>query len=422
MKGKQLGILLVLVVVLGGLGIIVHNHESNTDRGGNASMGQKLLGNNFPLNDVAHIGIKQASNECNLVKKDNLWCVSERGNYPANYSEIAEFLLKAQDIKITQSETVGPSQLPRLALVSGQGTNSALTLEFKDKSDKPIKTLLLGKKHMKKSDRPSPYGDMGEEGYPDGRYVKVGDSDNVAVISDALANIEPKPENWLNKDFFKVEKVRSIAVDFPVATNSWKISRESETGEWKLADAKPNEQLDSSKTSSLSNPLSSPSFQDVAVGAKPEALGLDKPTTVTLDTFENFTYNIKVGQKTNDNYPLMLTVAAQIPKERTAGKDEKAEDKAKLDKEFQDKNKKLQEKLDQEKAYEKWTYLVSTWTLDSVLKERSQLMAEKKEEPKKDDNKADASTNATTTADAKVIAPENIPPGPPAPAEASPKK
>src|SRR5213075_2206811 len=117
------------------------------------------------------------------------------------------------------------------------------------------------------------------EGFPDGRYVKVGtDSENVSVISDALANIEPRPEQWLNKDFFKVEKAKSVAVNFPNATNSWKLTRESETGEWKLADAKPTEQLDSSKASGVANPLSSPSFADVATKTKPEELGLDKPT------------------------------------------------------------------------------------------------------------------------------------------------
>jgi hypothetical protein len=212
-------------------------------------------------------------------------------------------------------------------------------------------------------------------------------SDIVAVISDPLSNIEPKPENWLNKDFFKVEKVKTVAVNFPEATNSWKLSRETEAGEWKLADAKPNEQLDSSKTSSVSNPLSSPSFTDVDTSSKPEQLGLDKPTVVTLDTFDNFTYTLKVGQKTNDNYPLLVGVAAQLPKERTPGKEEKPEDKDKLDKQFKEQQKKLEEKLAQEQAFQNWTYLVSSWTLEPLLKNRAQLLVEKKEEPKKDEQK-----------------------------------
>ena len=108
------------------------------------------------------------------------------------------------------------------------------------------------------------------------------------------------------------------------------------------------------------------------------------PAPATIETFDNFTYTLKVGQKINDNFPVSLTVAAQIPKERVAGKDEKPEDKTRLDKEFKDKQQKLEEKLAQEKSYEKRIYLVSSWTLDSLLKERSQLLAEKKDESKKD--------------------------------------
>jgi len=354
MNRKQLLILLVLVLVLGGLGLLLHKKQADSFTAtGNSNVGQKLLGT-FPVNDVAHIEMKQGTNNLNLAKKDNLWRVGERKDYPANYSQIAEFLLKAQDLKVVQSEEVGPSQLPRLWLAPGNGTNAALVVDFKDKSDKTLKSLLLGKKHMKKSDRPSPYGEMGEEGWPDGRYVKLGDSPNVAVISEALVNIEPKPDQWLNKDFFKVEKVR------------------------------PNEQLDSTKTSGLNNALSSPTFNDVATSATPEQLGLDKPTVLTLDTFEDFTYSLKVGQKTNDIYAMTVAVSAQLPKERTPGKDEKPEEKDKLDKEFKEKQKKVEEKLEQEKAYGKWTYLVSSWTLDPVLKERSQLL---KEEPKKDQAK-----------------------------------
>ena len=402
MNRKQLGILLVLVIVLGGAGILLRKRQNASWDSGNAAIGKKLLGD-FPVNDVAHIVLKEGTNEVNLAKKDDLWRVRERNDYPANYSEISDFLLKARELKITQTDKVGPSQLSRYGLVTGAATNAAMSVEFKDQADKSLVSLLLGKKHMKKSDRPNPYGgEMGEEGWPDGRYVKAGtDSENVVLISEPLANIEPKPENWLNKDFFHVEKVKSVAVAFPAATNSWKLSRETESGEWKLADAKPTEKLDTSKASSVANPLGSPAFVDVSTKAKPEELGLDKPTTITVNTFDHFTYTLKVGPKTNDNFPLTVAVSADLPKERTAGKDEKAEDKDKLDKEFKEQQKKLEEKLAQEKSYDKWIYLVSTWTVDPLLKERSQLLVEKKEEPKKDEAKP---------AESKVEVPDIKPP------------
>jgi hypothetical protein len=262
-------------------------------------------------------------------------------------------------------------------LTADQGTNSATVIDFKDSADKSLRTLLLGKKHMRKSGRAAPqFGDMGggDEGYPDGRYVKLASDQNVCIISEPLANIEPKPEQWLNKDFFKVEKIRAIAVTFPVETNSWKLSRETETGEWKLADAKPGEQLDAGKTSSLNSALSSPSFNDVATGTKPEQLGLDKPTLVSLETFDNFTYSFKLGPKTNDNVPLTLNVAAQLSKERVPAKDEKPEDKARLDQEFQVKQKQLRDKLEKEQKLQDRPYLMAKGAIEQLLKDRGTLM------------------------------------------------
>jgi hypothetical protein len=170
-------------------------------------------------------------------------------------------------------------------------------------------------------------------------------------------------------------------VTYPAAeTNSWSISRETETGEWKLADAKPGEQLDVSKAGATANPFNFPSFSDIAANSKPEEFGLDKPTLITLTTFDDFTYNIRAGQKVSEFYPITVAVTAAVAKDRVPGKDEKPEDKDKLDKEFKEKQKKLEDKLAQEQTFEKWIYLVSNWSLEPVLKTRAQLMVEKKED------------------------------------------
>src|SRR5947207_1744799 len=131
MNRKQFTLLLVLLVVLCGAGLIIHHRSQTSWQTGNQNMGQKLLGD-FPVNDITHIAIKQGTNELNLIKKDDIWRVQERNNYPANYSEISGFLLKARDLKIVQSEKVGASQLPKLSLAPGQGTNSPMVVDFKD--------------------------------------------------------------------------------------------------------------------------------------------------------------------------------------------------------------------------------------------------------------------------------------------------
>jgi len=388
MNRKQLTLLIVAAVVLGGLGWLAWKKQQTPYVESMAQMGQQLFPN-FPINDVERVTVKVSTNELNLLKKDDIWTIAERGNYPANWNNISDFLRKINDLKVTKPVKVGPSRLAPLGLVApAQG---GTLVEFKDKSGKTLQTLMLGAQHKREaSAEASPFGGGGA--FPDGRYVMVGtNAQTVALVTEPFSNIDGKPEDWLNKDWFKVEKIKSISVVTTNATNNWKLTRESETGEWKLADAKPGESLDTGKSGGVTSAFSYPSFNDVSSSAA-SATGLDKPAvTATIETFDGHVYTAKIGGKSGDeNYHFQIAASGNFVKERTPGKDEKPEDKEKLDKEFKDALAKKEEKLKNEKAFEKWTYVVSKWTVDPILKERKDLLAEKKEEPKKDAAKTDA--------------------------------
>ena len=98
---------------------------------------------------------------------------------------------------------------------------------------------------------------------------------------------------------------------------------------------------------------------------------------------------MNVGAKQDQNYPLTLTIVANVPKERIPAKDEKPEDKPKADQAWKTRQTQLEDKLKQAKQYENWTYLVASWSVDPILKQRKDLLVEKKDEPKPAD-KSDA--------------------------------
>jgi len=382
MNLKQLGILLILVIVLGGAGLALYKNQNAAWRSGGGEAGGKLLGN-LPVNDITRISIRQGDDAVDLVRTNDEWRVRQRDDYPANFGQISEFLRKALEWKIVQSETAGPAQLARLQLAPpGQGTNSAMVVEFDGSNGKPLQTLWVGKAHMKEA----PPGEQGygQEGWPDGRYVRTGHSDTVAIISDPLDQVQPKPSDWLDKDFLRVDKAKSVEVDFPENTNSWKLTRETESGPWKLADAKSGDELDSSAAGEISSPLSSVSVTDVLPGGKLMGSPTNPITLVKIETFDGFGYTVQVGRKVGQDYPLTETVTARISDRRVPGKGEKPADKAKLDQEFKTQRDKLEAKLKQEEGYENWTYLVPSWSIDPLLKHRAQLLAAKKEPSKKE--------------------------------------
>ena len=376
MNRKQFLILLVLVVVIGAAGLMVRQNSKASWETAGTAIGQKLLPN-LAVNDIAQITIKSGATELNLAKRENVWRVRERNDYAANFSQLSELLLKFADLKVAQSEEIGASQLGRFELLPpGSAPNTGTLIEFKDTTGKTLNTVLLGKTHMKKPTGNSQMGGMGDEGWPDGRYVMTGvGAKSLSLISDALDTVQPKPESWLAKDFISIEKPRSIAVQFPVATNSWKLSRASETNDWQLTDAKADEKLDSTKISSVTSPFSSPSFNDVAVAGSNSQTNL---TLLTVETFDGFNYVGKIGPKQNENYPVDFTVTATLPTERVAGKDEKPKEKTKLDKEFKDRQAKLAEKLAKEKQFAGWVYQLPTYTVDELIKTRGQLLVEAK--------------------------------------------
>ena len=381
MNRKQLTLLIVFGVVLGGLGYYVYNkNQSSYERGSGSEDGQKLLGGvpQSAINDIAQITIKQTTNEVNLARQGEQWTVKDRAGYPANFGTISDMVRKFWDLKITRQVSVGPSRLPQLKLTKAEGT----LVDLKDDKGKSIASLTLGLQSSKEAREDSQFGGGS---FPNGRYVMRGDDmKTVALVSDPLSNVEPKTEDWLSKDWFKVERLKSVSVVTTNATNNWKLARETDSGEWNFTDGKPGEAADHGKAGALNWLLSTPTFNDVIVDPKPEKTGLDKPVSATLETFDGFIYTVKVGKTAEgeENYAVQMSVAANLPKERAAVKDEKPEVKTKLDKDFADNRPKLEEKLKNEKAFEKWTYLVTKYQIDNLLKERKDFIADKKEEPK----------------------------------------
>jgi hypothetical protein len=404
MNRKQLTILIVVGIVLGGLGWLAWQKQQTPFKESMTQVGEQLFPN-FPINDVDRVTIRVSTNELNLLRKEDIWTIAERGNYPANWNNIGDFLRKIYDLKVAKPVKISAARLGPLQLLPAE--KGGTVVEFKDKNGKVLKSLTLGAQHKREAGNDSPFGGGS---WPDGRYVMVGtNSQTVALVQEPFSNVDAKPEDWLNKDWFKVEKLKSISVVTTNATNNWKIARESESGEWKLVDAKPGESIDTSKSGGVTTAFSYPSFNDIVTNASPAVTGLDKPTvTATLETFDGHVYTAKVGNKVGDDtYYFQIATAGNFSKERTPGKDEKPEDKEKLDKEFKEKGAKSEEKLKNEKAYEKWTYIVSKWTVEPLLKERKDLLAEKKEEPKKEEPKKEEPK--------KEEPKKQEPPAPPAP-------
>ena len=107
--------------------------------------------------------------------------------------------------------------------------------------------------------------------------------------------------------------------------------------------------LDLQKAYDASSALYSLQVADAAPGVTDADAGLDKPTTVRAETFEGWTYELKIGKPAPDNrYYSRSSVTGVVPEARKALGDEKAEDKEKADKVFAEQKELLAAKLARE--------------------------------------------------------------------------
>ena len=381
MNSKQFINILIVVAVIGTIGFFLKNSREKSWKDSASGGGEKVVGEDFDVNAVAGITIKNSDGQLNVAKVGDAWVVKERGGYAAKFTTIVDFVRKFGELKVIQKQPIGASAFARMEVNEPDSDEGAGTLvELKDKDGKALKSLILGKQVMKKAESNSPFGG-GDHAV--GRWVlNPADKENILTISETFSDADTDAGDWLDKDFFAVENLKSIAVTSSTNDNTWTVNREKFDGDWKLAGLKKDEEADSAKMSSIGNPLNSPSFQDVVTDKKDDELGLDKAVKVAMTTFDGFKYDLQIGNPTEDNdYPIKVTVSAALADKRTPGADEKDEDKEKLEKEFAEKQQKLKEKLETETGYTKWTYMVSKWTVDAFFKKRSEFIkAEEAEE------------------------------------------
>ena len=347
MNRKQFCLVLLALAIIGGAGLVLLKHNRNSWETHEAKVGDKVLPA-FPINNVARIHVRGDS-DFTVARTNGLWCVLERNNYPADFALISDLLMKLRDLKVMQSDIVGPSQLGRLGLEPpGKSARSGLLLEFKDERGQLIASLLAGKKH----DRPqNPSEPMGLHGLFDARYVLLpSDPQNILLTSDELAAATPETGAWLKKDFFKVENIKRIAVRAARANNSWEISREAESSPWVLANAGADEALDQKVAAEISEILAFPTFADVV--PKAAYFEAEKATLVTITT-ENLLYTFHVGEKNSDGNRMFKVDIAP----NASAADSKA----------------AQAQLAVGKALAPWVFSVNTW-IDIVMRDRSQLL------------------------------------------------
>ena len=353
MNARVAIILVLLLAVLGG-GALLYQQQERARRPSNVgSLGQVLL-KDLKAADIASIRIAEGKDLLTLERKDERWSIAERGSFPADFQRVRDFVLKAIELKAGQSEPIGEKDRARLAL-----DESGTTVEFRGADGKPLRSLIVGKKYFKREvDNPA-------KALGDGRFVLLpADPKTVYIVADPLVQATAKTSEWIDRGAFQVEKVRTLEVKHP-GGGGYRIERNADNADWRLAGAKPGEKLEVTRANAASYSLSLLDLADV-LPKDTKDTGLDKPTEIVATTLDGLTYNIKVGGLKGDNHFVTFTSTGSV----------------KPDPKDAERIKKLEERQPREKMLQNYVLLVPKGRLEDTLRKRAEFL-EKKDERKK---------------------------------------
>jgi hypothetical protein len=368
MKRKQVYLLLGIALILVIAGTIFQMRQSSTWKGESSN---RQIYSNLAVNDVTKVRVQAGKENLSLQTSGDGWQVAERYGYPADFAKIRELLRSIWELKYVRALEVGPSQFGRLQLLPpGQGDQSGTEIDLLSNGDKKVATLILGKKPSSSESAPG-----------SGRFaLNPEKKEQVYLIDETFPSLDPlNPSNWLNKQFIDTQKVRSVVRGNVGNAVGWKVSRKDEHADWELQDAAANESLEKENA----NPLSSLSIslQDVRPENTPVSeTGLQQPLVVELETFEGFHYRLEIGGAgPEQTHFLRVKVSANLTETRTPQANETPEEKTKKDAEFTKQLEEWKIRLASEQKLEHWVFLVSDWSLDPLLKARTDFV--KKAEP-----------------------------------------
>jgi uncharacterized protein DUF4340 len=343
-------ILVVMLAVLGG-GALLYQYQERMRRPANVGTLGRVLLKDLKAADVAAIRIVEPKSTLTVQQKNDRWVIAERGDFPADVAKVREFVLQALTLKVGQSEPIGDKDRARLN-VDDSGTQ----VEFAGADGKALSKLIVGKKYFKREvDNP-------EKARADGRFVALpGEPKMVYIVSDPLGQATTRSSEWIDKRSFQVEKVKTLEVRYPEG-GSYRIERNGDNADWRLAGARPDEKLDVTRANAASYSLSMLELADVA----PKGTALEQPVTIQATTLDGLAYTIRVGKLQGDNYPVGFSSSG------TLRKDDKDAERLK----------KVEERLPREKLLSDYVLLIPKSRLEDTLKKRAELL-EKKDPGKK---------------------------------------
>lgn len=370
MSARLLGILVAVLLVLGGAALWLYQQDRANQAPATATLGDPLL-KDLQAANIASIRITEPGAALTLRREGARWVIAERGDFPADFARVRNFVVDALALKIGQSERIGTADRIRLQLNEPSAPEGGGTLvEFAAADGKPLARVIVGTKYFKrKPDDP-------KTAQGDGRFVLRPEAAHTAIIvADPLEQAGAKSALWIERKALAAEEPVSIDVRHADG-DRWRLERTPGAKDaWRLANATPGEKLTETTVLSVVAAASGLDLADVvAKDPQREAKALAKATEVTVVTRDGLTYTLKVGDAEDQKRYALGAIEGTLPDARKPVEGEKPEDAAARDKAFAARLAGIRARMPDARTLAKHALLIPDTTLFDLTKKRAELL------------------------------------------------
>ncbi|MCY4133140.1 MAG: DUF4340 domain-containing protein [Nitrospira sp.] len=295
MKLKTLSMLAIIAAVL----IIVAVFMAEQQEPGAPAMGQPV----FPelktvINDVTELSVDTQSGTITLHRREDIWRVKEKYDYPADLATVRETLIGLAELTTLEPKTRKPELYEKLGLQDVEAEGSLSTgVTLKDAGGKTLAEVILG------NNRPA----KGKSGHKEIFIRKPGDPQT--WLAEGGLTVEKNPGQWLNKELVQIEtkRVRRLTVTHPDRTRLVVKKAKPADLDYQVADLPEGLEIESQFTvNNIVSTVTSLSLDDV----KPQnEVPLDAQPVVTavFQTFDGLEGTVQLLRQDDKDY---VTVSA----------------------------------------------------------------------------------------------------------------
>lgn len=239
------------------------------------------------LHQVTKITITTSKGSFSLEDKNGHWVMPEKSDYPVNLDKARELVSSFASATRAEAKTDKPALYPQIGVGEPAKDPQARKVELFDADGNSIADLIVGKAQKIQGGAQAP------------RVFARIDGQARSWLVAGLAEVSPRPVDWLKPDFIDLApaRVMSVSIDHPESDKKGEdvtVYKDSPSDtHFKVKDLpKTHEMRSPGAADGLGNALASVSFEDVVnASERPKDLPV---TTVTYRTFDGLVLTLSI--------------------------------------------------------------------------------------------------------------------------------